>query len=148
MDYKSKITEHLTWGEALLLPSWQTYHQPSDAEQQNIIILAHKLEMVRDYLGGLSLNVLCWIRPTYVNAPGNPGNGRNYNAYVMGAPHSAHIKGLACDFTISTMTCDEVRYHLAPKLEEFDLRMEKKPGSGWVHLGSDWELGKTRYFLP
>lgn len=147
-DPNSPISVNFTVREALWLPSWGVYHTPSDAEKQNIFDMANKMEQVRSALGDHPINVNCWIRPTCVQCDSAKFQGRNYNAAVGGAPLSAHIAGKAVDFTVSTVTCDDARYMLTSDLETINLRMEKKPGSGWIHLGNDWAPGKTRYFIP
>jgi Peptidase M15 len=147
---ESPISAHFTVHDALFLPSWGVYHIPSDQEKANILDLASRLEMVREYLEGNPINVNCWIRPTSVNCDNPRFNGKSYNQAIGGAQNSAHISGMACDFTISRMTCDDVRHLLEDQLEAFGLRMEKKPGSNWVHLDSrqpSYPNG-NRYFIP
>lgn len=147
-DKNAKITENFTVHEATWLPSWGVYHNPTDQEKQNIIDIAQKMEQVREYLGNKSINVNCWIRPNNVNCDSPRYWGKNYNKAIGGADLSAHILGKAVDFTVSSISCDEVRYLLQDQLEKLNLRMEKKPGSMWIHLGNDWEPKKTRYFIP
>lgn len=137
---------HFTWAELLYLASWGVWHEPSEEEKANLKRLADKMEEVREFLGA-SLHVNCAIRPTCASAPGTPFNHKNYNLQVQGAKSSAHIKGLAMDFTVGGMTCDEARFLLEPVLEALHIRMERKPGSGWVHVDLMPPV-KSRYFTP
>lgn len=145
---ESQISVNFKVKEALLLPSWNILHVPSEEEKSNIIKAAQMMEIIREYLGN-PIHINCWIRPQITNCPGSKSNGKDYNKFVGGARNSAHIEGLACDFTVSRMTCDDVRHTLEPKLEEFKIRMENKPGSGWIHCDSrDLLPGGRRFFIP
>ena len=145
-DLSDKPSQYFSWKELLYLPSWQVFHSPSESEVQNLTKLALCMDKVREYLEQ-PINVLCAIRPIYVIAPGTQWNGKNYNAAVGGAPHSAHIQGLAMDFTVSQINCEEVRHLLLDKLEEWGMRMENKAGSGWVHLDL-YPPNPNRFFKP
>lgn len=141
-----KASPHFSWASLLLLPQWGVYHDPSEEERANLIKLANKMEEVREFFDH-PINVLCAIRPTHVQAAGTQWQGKNYNLLVQGAAQSAHIVGLAMDFTVSTVSCDEARFHLIEELERLCIRMEKKAGAGWVHV----DLLKphpNRYFVP
>lgn len=146
----SPITAHFTVREATLLPSWGVLHAPSGAERANIVRTCQLLERVRDLLKE-GIVVDCMIRPTFVECPGSPYHGQDYNAHVGGATHSAHIQGLACDFRSSGFRVpDGVRRMLEPYLEEFGCRMERKPGASWIHvdLYPPTISGGQRYFTP
>ena len=145
-DPKSNISNHFTVREALWLPSWQVMHIPSDEEKANIIAQAQKMDLVREFLG-VPLHVHCWIRPV-LNNPQSPYHGQDYNLLVHGAKGSVHMVGLATDYDAAGMNCDDVRAKLEPKLEEFGLRMERWPGSNWVHNDSKEPLPGHRYFIP
>jgi hypothetical protein len=146
---KDKISEHFTVGEATYLPSWDTYHIPSDIEKENILKTAEKMELIREFLNSLPIHIHCWIRPKIVNSPKSHYHAKNYNAAVGGAPGSAHPEGLAVDFHVSKMTCSEVRAVLQPKLVDFDIRMEDINSEGWVHIDLRKPLPKkSRFFKP
>jgi len=135
-DPKNKISKHFTAGEATFLPSWGQYHTPSEEEYDNILHMATIMDLVREFLGK-PIKVHCWIRP------------EAYNKAIRGAHNSSHILGKAVDFYVEGMTCDAVRTLLIPKLEEFGLRMENKPGSNWIHLDcQDLKPGGHRFFKP
>lgn len=148
LDPKAKVTENFTVRELCWLPSWGIMHQPNEEEQANLLKLANKMEEIREFIGK-AINVHVAIRPSSVNCPGSGYHGRNYNSSVGGAPNSAHQKGLAMDLNFYSMTCDEARYILERELIKFDLYMERKPGSSWVHLNlEDGVKRSNRYFIP
>lgn len=146
-DPQAKITEHFTVKDALWLPSWQVFHTPSELETIRICNTAEYLEKVRVFLDR-PIYVHCWIRPVVVRTSG-PYSGRNYNAAQSGAFNSAHITGDAVDWHAHSTTCDEIRYLLEPKLKDFGIRMEDRPGSNWVHIDTRQVLpGGRAFFKP
>ena len=150
MDYTKLIDGcmHFTLHSALFLPSWNVTHNPTQQELANLTSIFQKLELVRSFLGNNPINVHCAIRPI-LNNPTSSYNGQDYNLKCGGAPHSAHKVGLAVDFDVSGLSCDDVRSALLPKLEEWGLRMEDKPKSSWTHLDcAPVPPGGHRYFLP
>lgn len=148
---QSKISKYFTVHDATFLPSWGIYHTPNDSEKSNILKWAETMDKVRDFFQ-LPIIVHCWIRPEVVNCPGSDRHGKDYNHQVGGAKSSAHIKGIATDFHVSTMNssedCLKAREKLvnAKKLEELNIRMEKRDGP-WLHLDSS-PVKSTRYFTP
>lgn len=144
---KSKISKYFTVEEALLLPSWKVMHIPSNAEKQNIVELAKKMDKVRELINH-PIRVSCWIRPSKVNAPGTKHHGQDYNAFVKGAKRSAHIEGKAIDWVAPKKNCDDIRAIIVPKLEEFGLRCEDLPGSNWVHCDDREPINNNRFFKP
>lgn len=140
-----KVSNHFTVKETLWLPQWKVMHIPSDEEKQNIISHAANMDKVRDFLGS-PIIVHCWIRPV-LNNPNSYQNGQDYNELVGGAKNSAHRMGMATDYHVVGLDCDTVRSMLEPKLEEFNLRMEKAPGTNWVHNDSAPVIN-SRYFIP
>jgi hypothetical protein len=146
-DPESNISTHFKVKEALNLPSWNTLHIPSNQEKINILKQAAIMDVIREFLN-TSINVHCWIRPI-LNNPGSVHNGEDYNALVGGATHSAHILGIATDFDVTGMICDDVRSKLEPMLEQWNIRMEYNPGSNWVHIDCQTPpIGGHRYFKP
>lgn len=143
-----KISNHFTVKEACLLPSWGVLHVPSDDEQANILAMAAIMDQVRDFVGK-PINVHCWIRPTSANCPGSQHDGGNYNvAAGSTALHSAHIIGKAVDWDCGVV-CDDTRNQIMAQLEPWGVRMENRPGSGWVHLDDQPVApGGHRFFLP
>jgi hypothetical protein len=89
----SKIgnSKYFLWKEALYLPSWACFHDPSEEEEQNIELLAERLDKVRVFLK-CPININCWIRPKSLNNPQSQHHGQDYNALVGGAKASAHIQ--------------------------------------------------------
>ena len=130
---KEKISEYFTVKEALWLPSWDKMHTPTEQEKENIHKTALVMDKIRKILNK-PISVHCWIRPEL------------YNKQIGGAPKSAHLLGLAVDFSTSE-NCDLTRKKLLPYLTKFNIRMECKPGSNWVHI--DLMPPKpNRYFIP
>jgi hypothetical protein len=146
----TELSEHFTYHDALYLPSWKVEHIPTAEELANIKNMAQVMEKIRALCGNRAISISCWIRPTSLNHPGHPRHGQNYNLFVGStALHSMHIVGGAVDFVVNSMSCDDARLLLSFKLKEFNIRMEKNPGSSWVHcdikhVNNDSE----RYFLP
>lgn len=141
---KDKISKYFTVGEALYLPQWKCYHLPSEEEKDTILRHAQNMDKVRQELG-VPCVVHCWIRPSSLNCPDSPHHGEDYNALVKGAKESRHIKGDATDYHPVGLSCDEARAKLESKLEEFGMRMEKAPGTNWVHNDSG-PVVSNRYF--
>ena len=134
-DPKVKISNHFTVKEACWLPSWGKLYMPSAQEQTNILKSAAVMDKIRDFLQKPT-SIHCWIRPIA------------YNKAIGGAPASMHICGLAVDWDCGE-NCDITRATLVPKLKEFGIRMEKKPGGPWVHIDCKIvSLESERYFLP
>lgn len=90
---------HFTWSEA----TKNGERIPASVEiVENIILLAGKMEGVRDQLGGAPIRVTSWYR--------DPES----NARAGGAQYSQHLTGLAVDFYLDTMTEVEVQNRLDP----------------------------------
>lgn len=93
------------------------------------------MERIRELVGGL-IHVHSWLRPEL------------YNELVGGANESAHITGCAVDFHASNMNCDKVRERLEKHLIPLGIRMEKNPGSSWVHIDIRPPGPSGRFFSP
>lgn len=165
-DPKAKISKYFTVKEALWLPSWGVMHDPSDDEKQNIIKTAQAMDGVRDLIG-TPISVSVWIRPKKVNCPTfdpktikidekDPRKDAkkkalaalDYNAFIGGASASAHIVGMAVDWT-SKGTCDAIRAKMKPELDKLGVCVEDLPGSNWVHCDIKPPRGfGGRFFKP
>jgi hypothetical protein len=168
---KQKLTENFTVKEALYLPSWFSYHMPSEEEKTAILEIAKKvtkiISKVEEKLGKqLYIDVHAWIRPEKANIAGSKWNGMDYNRYIYETqvwkdltpeqkaqkkvPNSPHKTGRAIDFHVigyeGKEKCAEMRTLLLPYLEEFGLRMEDISG-GWIHL-DDMPVVSHRFFKP
>ena len=135
-----KVSSHFSVRECLWLPSWGRMANESDGlndeVKNNLIELCAKMDIVREFLG-VSINIHVTYRP------------EAYNKQIGGASHSKHFIGSAMDWDASGMNCDDVRARLEPMLEQLDMRMEKLPQSGWVHLDTgNVPSGGHRYFIP
>lgn len=149
-DTKTPISKYFTVGEALYLPSWRIFHIPSEAEKEEILKLASRMDIVREFIG-LPLEVHCWTRPLIVNNPDSKYHGKNYNKYVGSKnPNGSHPKGRGIDYNVKGYETAEqnakIRQLLLPKLEEWDLRMEDITGS-WIH-NDNLPVTSRRFFKP
>jgi len=149
-DKNANISPHFRVHESLWLPSWRTYHLPSEEEKQEIVKTAEAMERIRG-LFEAPVFVHCWIRPLSVNAPESARHGGNYNRAIGSRSRkSAHIFGRAVDFHLGGRQgpeeCADVRQRILPHLEEWNLRMEDKKG-GWVHIDTNLVI-HNRFFNP
>jgi hypothetical protein len=133
-----KITPHFTWKDALFMPQLNRMADASDGVDLACIENLKKtfaiMEKLRTLLGDRAIVVHCALRPTA------------YNKLVKGAKKSAHLYGMAVDFHVEGLTCDEVRAKLTPVLDTYRIRMEDLPGSNWVHI--DIRDSYPRLFKP
>lgn len=110
----------------------------NDEIKANLTKLFQKMDKIREHFG----------KPISVHVTYRP---EEYNKLVKGAKNSAHKAGLACDFHVKDVSCDEVRDNIIKNglLDKLELRMEDLPGSNWVHLDcKDLAPGGNRYFKP
>jgi hypothetical protein len=136
-----KISKYFTWKDALWLPTWNRMTRSEEINHSvidNLIITFHKADDIREFFN-LPMNIHCAYRPTAYNSLPS----------IKGAPNSGHVTGMAIDYDINGIVCDVARDRLiaANFLELNGLRMEKRPGSNWVH--NDWKgvpPGGNRYF--
>jgi len=145
-DPSCPVSKNLTVKDVTWLPSWSCLHHPSADERINLMNLAIKMDEVASILGK-PIKVHVAIRPISVNCPGSPHHGGNYNKAIGStALKSAHISGLAIDFDVGE-SCDKTRATLEPHLERLGMRMERNPGSNWIHLDlAAVPPGGHRYF--
>lgn len=139
---ESKISEHFTVKDAIYLPTWKRLANQEDGLDSTIKVdlqrLFAQMDVVRSHFG----------KPIRVHVTYRPSE---YNKAIGGAQHSAHSEGLACDWDIPGINCDEVRKEIVDKglLDTWNMRMEDLPGSSWVHLDlREVPIGGHRYFLP
>jgi len=129
---EAKITDNFTVKEALWLPKWNRManHDDglTDGAKKNLITLFKKIEVVRSYLSDSPIIVLNAFRPS------------EYNYLIGGADNSTHMYGMAVDWYIAGVDCNELRNQLVPMLDEWDMRCEDKIGN-WIHL----DIGDYRY---
>lgn len=144
----AKISKHFTVHEALFLHRWNRMATETDGLNDHvkaqILRMAEKMDLIRDFIG-LPIRVHRWFSP------------RGYNAVVGGAKGSKHMclgdhSAVDWDADVEGASsageaCDILRASLAPKLEAWEIRMEKNPGAPWVHT-DDAEVVLLRYFRP
>lgn len=127
---------HMTWHQALYLPSWGRHAKPSDVSNTsmdtvlaNIEKQAAALTRVSNHFGK-PIRVHCWLRPPA------------YNRQIGGASNSAHLRGMATDFHLEGISAEQVR-------KEIKSHHGLYPGAGennvsWVHL----DLEHHSWFNP
>ena len=120
-----KLTEHFTLDE---LVASQTAarkgidNTPSPVVQKNLVRLAKVLEEVRTLLGGVPIQISSGYR------------GPELNKAIGGSKTSAHMQGLAVDFTAPQFgTVMQTAKKIAASGIEFD-QIIYEYGT-WVHLG-------------
>lgn len=136
------ISNHFTWKEALYLPQWNREANESDGLdnliKENLVILFAQMDKLRDFFN----------KPIKVHVAYRP---EAYNIEVKGAVNSAHRKGLACDFHVEGLDCDDARKMIvdAKLLELYTIRMENKPNTDWIHIDC-YPIGPSgkRFFIP
>jgi hypothetical protein len=135
-DPECLITPNFKVKEALTLHRWNRLATKEDGfVEADIIETCQMMEKIREYLG-CSINVHCMFR------------SQKYNLEIGAPKMDVHFLSMACDFDCNPiMTCDEVKEKLLPKLEEFNIRIEKGT-TNWVHC--DWRMPgpSGRYFNP
>lgn len=131
----TRVTPNFTVKECLWLPRWNRLHTPTKDEQDNLVRLCKLMEQIRTILGNRTLTIHCMIRP------------QEYNTLIGGAKKSAHLKGLACDFSIKGEDCDKIRQTLLSHLVRLNCRMEDLPAANWVHVDLA-PIMTTRFFKP
>ncbi len=142
LDINNKILDtEFIWAQALWLPRWKVHVIPTNEQRQNIELHAVKMQTVKYLWLKNKMTITSWLRPELYNDwSGIYG--------VKGAQNSPHKLGLATDFIIEGVSCDEVRRVLQPKLVQMKLRMEDLPGANWVHVDSRHVGPGGNYFKP
>lgn len=136
------ISKHFSMHEALYLHQWDREATAEDGLTEEVLNnlkdLFAKLDQVRDHFGA-PIIVHCAFRPT------------EYNKLVKGAKNSPHLYGMAVDFHIQDLDCDDVRKRILDDklLETLNMRMEDMPGGDWVHLDTRAPSSPShRFFKP
>lgn len=97
---------------------------PTGEAYDNVVRLAETLEVVRTILGNKPILISSGYRSPEVNAA------------VGGAPQSAHMSGLAADFTCPGFgTPKDICYVLEPAMHELAVDQLIYEFNSWVHLG-------------
>lgn len=138
----NNISKWFSWTEALFLSSWKRLANEEDGLndeiKSNLTKLFEKMDKIREHFG----------KPITIHVAYRP---KEYNVLVKGAKNSAHIYGMACDFHVKDMKCDDVRQNILDNklLDTLELRMENLPGSSWIHLDlRSVPNGGNRFFNP
>ena len=107
----------------------------TDQIKANLLTLIAKMEVVREFLEKAIV-----VNSTY--------RSNAYSRMVGGFAGDVHTMGIAMDFTVESMTCDEAKHLILPMLEQWDMRLEDNgDGAGWCHM--DWhKVINKRFFKP
>lgn len=136
----SKIAKYFTVKEALFLPTYGRLANEADGlndrVKANLVRTFAVMDKIRELFG----------KPIMVHVAYRP---EAYNKLIGGSLKSAHIFGLAVDFHVVGMSCDDVRKELLSKLDILGIRMEDMPHSNWVHIDlRQVTSGGRRFFIP
>ena len=136
----AKVSKNFTVGDLIYLPSWKRLANAEDGLdetiQTNLMLLVSRLESIRAFFNA----------PIIVHVSYRPDL---YNQLVKGKRHSAHLLGLASDFHVVGISCDDARKQIldAHLLDALNIRMEDQVGSNWIHI--DLQPPKpNRFFKP
>lgn len=135
-DTEAQITSHFKVKEALMLHNWNRLATLDDGfVPSDIIQTCEMMEKIRDFLN-CSINVHCMYRSP------------EYNVEIGAPIHDVHSLSMACDWdALPILTIEQTIEKLLPKLEEFQIRLEKGT-TNWLH--TDWRMPgpSGRYFTP
>lgn len=115
----TQLTENFKLKE-LIVTNTGIDNTPPNHIIDNLYTLAQALEKVRTACGNSPIRVLSGYRSPDVNAA------------VKGSKTSAHMKGLAADFTVGNMTIKDVFYAIRKAGLVYD-QLILEPT--WVHIG-------------
>ena len=136
---EAMVSAHFSVEECLLLHTWRRLADETDVlddtVKANLVQACGVFDKVRDFLG-LPMLVHSIYRPAA------------YSTLVGGSGHDVHTLGLAIDFDLGpAMSIEDAKAKLEPKLEEFNIRMEKGTTT-WIHLDIRAPGPSGRYFTP
>lgn len=148
-DPACQVSPHFTVRDAIWLPQWERLSLPSDGMTPAVCaslvrFILGPMEDIRSALGNKPIITHVTYRPPAYNALQSVG----------GAPGSAHQclgPWAAMDWHLEGSLCDDVRKKILDLglLEFLGLRMENKPGAGWVHLdNAPTGANGRRFFTP
>lgn len=115
----TQLTENFKLKE-LIVTNTGFDNTPPNHIVDNLYTLAQALEKVRTACGNNPIRVLSGYRSPDVNTA------------VKGSKTSAHMKGLAADFTVGTMSIKDVFYTLRKSGIVYD-QLILEPS--WIHIG-------------
>jgi hypothetical protein len=152
------ISRHFSFREALYLPSWARMAGSSDGLTVDVLVrvawfLRNGMDPVRDDYGEILAH--CCLRPPAYNrlpeVAGAPNSAHQALVDHLGVPLQPTDMVAAMDFNVVGFEggtgCDQIRAKLAPELSTRGLRMERRPGSAWIHLDCAPVISNA-YFLP
>jgi len=155
---EEKISKYFTWKEALWLPELGRMADETDGLDEkifdNLKVLFGKMDKVREYLGKPIIVTICFRSMEYHLDLYKRINAKRL---AKGLPElkvpmaSAHLKGMAVDFVVKGISCDDVKKKILDDkmLDIWIMRMENNgPGAGWIHLDIKAKGPSGRFFNP
>lgn len=111
-----QVSDNFCVQELLWLTQWGRLANPeqdnlTDIIKNNLLTLTTKIEVIRAF----------FEKPIHVNSTYRPNA---YSRLVGGFAGDVHTMGMAMDFTIESITCDEAKYLMLPMLEQWNVRLE------------------------
>lgn len=120
LDKNIPLSKYFTWSEALWMEKSHAYALPTDEQIHNIINMAQALDNIRGYYNK-PIKVHSWLR--------TPA----HNQLIKGATKSAHLEGLAVDFTIPGVNVHKIQEELSKNVDLWPHRVEQATPT-WVHV--------------
>jgi hypothetical protein len=129
------LSPHFTLEEMLYSDTAQVMgidNTPDLQSASNLARVAQVMEQIRHFLGGHTVNISSGYRCPQLNAA------------IGGATSSAHLYGLACDFTIPGFgTPEQICKRLTIGIEHLGIDQLIWEYDSWVHMGLS--SGNPRY---
>ena len=122
LDEKIPGSRFFKWKEFLRLGSIMAIAEiPNEQIKLNIIKTAQTLDSIRSYFN----------KPIKITSGYRPPK---YNEWIGGAPRSAHKEGLAADFIVDGLSCDEVKKELMANTEFMLTFRIEADTINWIHI--------------
>lgn len=126
MNFDENVTAHFTWREMLTSATairlGLNNTPESDEIYDNIRRVCEVLEPIREYFIKYIRVVSCF-------------RSQEVNQAVGGSKSSAHLKGLAVDFTMNGISNLKICRSIPDCFQNYDQIIYEFGESGWVHLG-------------
>ena len=136
---QSQVSQFFKVRECLWLPTWSRMATDADGLtdeiRSSLFALCQTMDHIREFFEE-PINVHCTYRPP------------PYSVLVGGSATDVHTKGMAMDFDVQNVSCDDARSLLFPSLDALQIRMEKNPGKDWLHVDIHPVGPSGRYFNP
>ena len=110
---------HFTWKEA----TRNGQRMPSEKRQvDNIIAVARKLDLIREFIGNRPMIITSWLRPEHINRQ------------VGGVKNSRHITGDGVDFTVPAANLSDIQERLKSFCQSHNMGLGLGARRGFIHV--------------